>query len=567
MSTHYCIEARFSSHSPLWKRWIRAESIRRPRRKVKAMVTRASIELRGRQARSEVGAVTVDVPAGLRWLAALLSIGAAGLHFAVGPAHFDEYLAFGWFFVVAAWLQALWAIAVVSAPSRLVMTVGLFGNLLVLGLWMWTRLVAVPLGPDAGHPESFALVDGLAAGFEAVVVVLAAWLWRSARPAGRGGLSRYLAVALVSLPIMALLGASLASAGGAHGDGEEHEGHQVTSAIAATDAGDPGPATGAPTTTAPATADEAAAMRRALTQGTSVASGGAYVNVDVLRATPEYILRTMPPVAYENWQPASGSVFIVAEAIHEGGVLPPEPLRIRLLDGDQFFEPERVESSLLHPHHRVTVVRFAQPFSGAAVTLVVGDGEDRLSWPPVQDASLNGSAASGAVSGSAAPTLTGGPDEGAAPASPDQSEALPVVVVEATAAGYSPDTIELTSGQPVIIQFVNRTNEERHFHIIDLAPQDLYWLAPDGVTTTAEGDLVPVKMPGRVPDAEALRAAQRLEKHVCDSQYGICLLGENVHMHANPGEADALLFTPNDRGTFEIIDLLNEQYHGTVIVR
>src|SRR4029453_16572025 len=44
---------------------------------------------------------------------AVLSLAAAGIHFAVMGEHFQEYVVFGVFFSLVAWFQALWALGVV----------------------------------------------------------------------------------------------------------------------------------------------------------------------------------------------------------------------------------------------------------------------------------------------------------------------------------------------------------------------------------------------------------------------------------------------------------------------
>lgn len=102
---------------------------------------------------------TLEPAAALRWLAALLSLGAASFHFAVAPEHFAEFAAFGWFFVVVAWLQAAWALAAIATPRRWLFDFGIVLNAGLVGIWLWTRLVAVPLGPGTGAPEQFGAVD------------------------------------------------------------------------------------------------------------------------------------------------------------------------------------------------------------------------------------------------------------------------------------------------------------------------------------------------------------------------------------------------------------------------
>ncbi len=111
-------------------------------------------------------------PGHLQWLAALCSLAAAGVHFAVAPEHFAEYWLFGWFFIVVAWLQAVWAIAITSRPNRWLLITGLAGNLALVTIWLWTRLVGVPMGPGSGDVEAFGWTDGLSVILELGVAAL-----------------------------------------------------------------------------------------------------------------------------------------------------------------------------------------------------------------------------------------------------------------------------------------------------------------------------------------------------------------------------------------------------------
>lgn len=102
---------------------------------------------------------------------ALFSLGAAGIHFAVTQAHFEEYWLFGVFFVALAWFQTLWAILVVVSPHRLLLLLGAVGNGAVVALWAVTRTTGIPLGPNAGVPEAAETVDVLSTVFEILVVL------------------------------------------------------------------------------------------------------------------------------------------------------------------------------------------------------------------------------------------------------------------------------------------------------------------------------------------------------------------------------------------------------------
>jgi hypothetical protein len=109
-------------------------------------------------------------------LLAVISLGAAGIHFAVVGEHFEEYVVFGLFFGTVAWLQGLWAVAVAVAASRPLLWAGLVGNLLIVVVWVISRTVGLPFGPEAGLPEPAAIADVIATMFEVALVVAAAGL-------------------------------------------------------------------------------------------------------------------------------------------------------------------------------------------------------------------------------------------------------------------------------------------------------------------------------------------------------------------------------------------------------
>src|SRR5918996_4077228 len=86
-------------------------------------------------------------PVGRVVLAALLA-GAAGTHFAMAPAHADEWLAEGLAFAATGWAQVVLAVAVVVRPTRRVLGLGIVVNLLVLAAYLLSRTAGLPLGPD-----------------------------------------------------------------------------------------------------------------------------------------------------------------------------------------------------------------------------------------------------------------------------------------------------------------------------------------------------------------------------------------------------------------------------------
>ena len=103
---------------------------------------------------------------------AVLSLAAAGIHFAVMGEHFQEYVVFGVFFSLVAWFQALWALGVVVAPTRWGLAVGLVANAAIACVWLISRTTGVPIGPEPGVAEPAALLDVLSTVLELLIVVV-----------------------------------------------------------------------------------------------------------------------------------------------------------------------------------------------------------------------------------------------------------------------------------------------------------------------------------------------------------------------------------------------------------
>ena len=85
---------------------------------------------------------------------ALLSTGAAVIHFAVIAQHFDEWWLAGTFFLGVALFQLAWAVAVVLWPSGRVYLAGAVVNGLVVLTRIVSRTTRIPVGPEAGEPEA-----------------------------------------------------------------------------------------------------------------------------------------------------------------------------------------------------------------------------------------------------------------------------------------------------------------------------------------------------------------------------------------------------------------------------
>jgi hypothetical protein len=164
---------------------------------------------RRRKPEEAVGEELAAGPEALAGGLAVLSIGAAVIHFAVIAQHMDEWWLTGMFFVVVALFQLAWAIAVLARPSPPLYLAGAVVNALVVITWIVSRTVGVPVGPEAGEAESIGLPDPLATSFEALLIAAAAVALRAGaaarlRPLGRATATWATAVAVVALTALTL---------------------------------------------------------------------------------------------------------------------------------------------------------------------------------------------------------------------------------------------------------------------------------------------------------------------------------------------------------------------------
>ena len=95
---------------------------------------------------------------------------AALIHVWVMPQHFRESVLYGALFagLAVAQLVSSWLVAV--GRSRIVVAAVALGNAATICLWLSTRLIEIPLGPNAGATEAFGVLDVTASVFEFVVV-------------------------------------------------------------------------------------------------------------------------------------------------------------------------------------------------------------------------------------------------------------------------------------------------------------------------------------------------------------------------------------------------------------
>lgn len=134
-----------------------------------------------------------DRTSALRIILAISSIGAGVIHAAVVPQHVKEGALFGCFFILAAGFEIAWAMAVLFRPAVIVYTIGSLANGATIGIWLVSRTIGLPIGPDPWMPEEIQSLDAAATSLELLLVVgSGVLLLRHAhgrvRAAGRDGL-------------------------------------------------------------------------------------------------------------------------------------------------------------------------------------------------------------------------------------------------------------------------------------------------------------------------------------------------------------------------------------------
>ncbi len=109
-------------------------------------------------------------------LAALASFGAAVIHFAVVPTHWQEWVPSGLFFLSIALCQLIWARLVLARMTTSVLAAGIMLNVGAIALWALSRTAGAPFGPHAGEPELIKAADLCALLLQIYVVMAAGWV-------------------------------------------------------------------------------------------------------------------------------------------------------------------------------------------------------------------------------------------------------------------------------------------------------------------------------------------------------------------------------------------------------
>ncbi|HEX8927520.1 MAG TPA: ATP-binding protein, partial [Actinomycetota bacterium] len=113
---------------------------------------------------------TLEVSLDWRLLLMACSVGAALVHADVIDSHFQVSALYGWFFVLSAFTQLAWGLLAVWRLDRALLVWGAVGNGLIVLLWVVSRTVGLPVGPQPWQPETTGAFDVLATALELALV-------------------------------------------------------------------------------------------------------------------------------------------------------------------------------------------------------------------------------------------------------------------------------------------------------------------------------------------------------------------------------------------------------------
>jgi hypothetical protein len=118
-----------------------------------------------------VGAVLGRARDGAVATIALFSAAAGFVHAVVTPEHFAEAGVVGVFFVAVTVGQMAVVVAALNRPSWALWVSAAVGNAAMVGIWVLSRTIGVPIGPEPWTPEAVGLLDLACAAYEIAIVV------------------------------------------------------------------------------------------------------------------------------------------------------------------------------------------------------------------------------------------------------------------------------------------------------------------------------------------------------------------------------------------------------------
>jgi len=150
----------------------------------------------------------------LRLLLAAGLVGSAAIHAAVIPEHLSEWAAAGVFFIVLTGAELAVAALLLARSQPLVLLAAAAVSIGPLAVWLCSRTLGLPFGPEAGVPETVGLADLAACALEVATLLIAVILLRASgwlrRRSGSAHVRGLAVVAVVAITAIGLSGSGLA---------------------------------------------------------------------------------------------------------------------------------------------------------------------------------------------------------------------------------------------------------------------------------------------------------------------------------------------------------------------
>lgn len=123
------------------------------------------------------------VPRGrrLQVAAGLVTMSAGFVHALAGESHFSIWWGYGLFFAIVSICQLLGGAALFFWRSRGLYWAGIVGTVVIVAVYVLTRTVGVPFGPEAGDVERIGLLDAVSKAFELTYLALIVAVLRRSR--------------------------------------------------------------------------------------------------------------------------------------------------------------------------------------------------------------------------------------------------------------------------------------------------------------------------------------------------------------------------------------------------
>jgi hypothetical protein len=129
------------------------------------------------------------------------------------PDHFEQSFLYGLFFLFASISQLFFCAVALLKPSRRLLKAGIIASASMILLWLVSRTLGVPIGPDNGNTEAWGLLDTLASIYEVAIIIFGALALRSGElcPVWRWSTWKLTARLVAPLCIVGTITASLIS--------------------------------------------------------------------------------------------------------------------------------------------------------------------------------------------------------------------------------------------------------------------------------------------------------------------------------------------------------------------